>query len=688
MNRKATFSPKTPKKNSSDHNSRKEIPKYLIETDPNFTGNYYERIDPYEDDEQFKNLAKEIYNKQFIERTGQNQKMQKKQVEALLKEVVISTEGQHTKKDIIELFDMLKREKAEENHQQKAMKENRLKPHIYLDVYKLPKKLKVKRKTKKENLDETGYHILELAGHADEGHFIRKGKWDGLSYYPGRDIVMKEDGAWYIKSNELNESKEEEVFDIPADMSEFEKVYNHHWHVKYIDFNIETGLSARFSKGEISGEGRLKKVAEYLGLRYVPEEKIPLEQGVKSIKEQHHIDRQNKYTQLMLKFEHLEQQQQKDEKVEKIEQHLAKQVSSKHEQKRNTFEMQNSLNFFIKLFWILNNQILDLQEIIANKVGEITSLGSKIEDIEEQGKELNSKYEAKVNEITKKEVENTDAKIAYEELQEKFEDKINEIVNLTAEIEVAKKEYRELYTKYDKEFNESIQTEATLSQVEFAYDELKEKFNTFETKNKELYQLSYSDKDGYKDGIKTGNKLSYKRLLEIGTKKLNDLKSELNKKDESISNLEKEVFTGQEYPVEFDENDMPVKFEKETWKELANGLRDDIYQQYLQIEGLSNQSDELESQAYFLVESEYTNERGETEVEKVFYKDEYLKNKEEVVNLEEALLKIRDYKIPDIALKGTIEEIKEKVLNGIWQRKIKSTSTNTKSSGETIKFKM
>ena len=128
MKRKATFSLKAPKPNSSDHNSRKEIPKYLIEEDSNFDGNYYERITPYIDDEQLKKLAKKIYNQKFIERTGQNQRMQKQQEKSLIKEVVISIEEDHTKEDILSLFDMLKREKSKENYLKENMAISRLNP--------------------------------------------------------------------------------------------------------------------------------------------------------------------------------------------------------------------------------------------------------------------------------------------------------------------------------------------------------------------------------------------------------------------------------------------------------------------------------------------------------------------------------------------------------------------------------
>ncbi len=376
MCRKGTFAPKQPKKNSSEHNSRQEIPKYLFEEDPNFSGNYYEKVEPYTNDMEFKILGKKIYNEKFIERVRQNQTMQEKQVDALIKEVVITVEKHHTKKDILGLFDMLRGNKKSTNTLNKYWNKTKLKPLSQSKIYKLPEDLNVKRKMKNENLEETGYHILELSGHYDEGHFIRIGKWEELTYYPSKHIFFKEDGNWYIKSDELNEDNSEETFDIMTDMSEFKKVYNYHWHVKYTHFNIETGLSARFSKYDISGLGRLKKVAEYLGLRYVPEEKIPFAQSVKSVKDQHHIDRQNKYTQLMLKFQY-------QRRIDDIKASNSKAIN-------NSIKEKNVLQDTIKIF----KKVIDLMPLAYTKKinkmeTEIENMGQQIKNFKEQEKRKN-----------------------------------------------------------------------------------------------------------------------------------------------------------------------------------------------------------------------------------------------------------------------------------------------------------
>lgn len=256
MKRKATFAVKNAKTYSSAHNSRKSVPKYLIETDKSFDKNHYEIMNQYQNDKQFRELAKIIYK----EKT--KQKMQDKQIKALIKETVITAKEEHSSDDIKNLF------------------------------YALHNKM------------GGGYYLLELAGHFDEGHFERtEDCWENLSYYPCQDILLKDDGKWYIKSDELKEDTSIDNFDLIANMSGFKKVMNIHWHAKFVHMNLDTGKTVRFTKSQVSGEGRLKFVAEFLGLRYAPEEKLKRGQAVGSVKERHHAERQEKYRQILVKKE-------------------------------------------------------------------------------------------------------------------------------------------------------------------------------------------------------------------------------------------------------------------------------------------------------------------------------------------------------------------------------------------------
>jgi len=509
MSRKATFFPKIPHVNSSAHNSRKEIPKYLIEIDPNFDGNYYEKVYPYENDEQFRELCKIIYKQKMIERTGQHQRMQQKQVDALIYEVVITVEKHHRKEDILNLFTMLREEKRMNNLMKMGLLSNLLKPISIPDVYKLPKKLKIKRKPKKENLNEVGYHILELAGHYDEGHFIRKGKWDNLPYYPGRDILFK-NGNWYIKSDELNESTEPEIFNKKANMAEFEKVYNDHWHVKYTNFNIETGLTASFSKGEISGEGRLKKVAKFLHLKYVAEEKISIAQSVRSVKEQHHIDRQNKYTQIMMKLDHRTALSQSTKKIEKREALLAKKSTDARFSKRKYSESEENIQQLEKRIEEQQREIEEIRHKLPKK-NEVIISEELYEDIQKLLLFFHVTPEQNLFDAVEDVWHNTQK--AYDDLRVIYEN--------------TKKSESRMQNKTRELENEILNKENQLG-------ELKEKIVALE-------KFKFSDKNAYRNSKKTGQQLTYKSLYEMEEKQRKILESENALLHEKVNLLTQEL---------------------------------------------------------------------------------------------------------------------------------------------------
>ncbi len=630
MSRKATFSPKRPKANSSAHNSRQEIPDYLLETSPNFDGNFYERIPPYKSDVQFIELAKKIYNQKFIERTGQNQKMQKKQADALLWEVAISTEDHHTKDDASALFKMLKNEKLEENKVKSGLIATRLKPMPIKPVYVLPTKLRIKRKPKKENFNETGYHILELSGHADEGHFVRKGKWENLSYYPARDILLKDDGNWYIKSKELDEDKSEETFDLLADMAEFEKVYNNHWHVKYTNFNINTGLSAQFSKGEVSGKGRLKKVADFLGLKYVPEEKVPFAQGVKTIKEQHHVERQNKYKQLMMKFGNEIDMKISQEKVLKREEVIAKKTTNARLFKKSAQKFEEGLQESERVVRVQQDQIESLEKNHDELKSENNTLATRIEDKEKQ--------------IT------SDAK-TLKDSQEK--------------IEVLEKKVQEL---------ENL-TEPTGYEIEGEY--VSEELYDYVEKQRRTLNYKSSRVDSLEE------KLVFQKERVVARDKLMNDQDKRHDKVE-IEVLKGMVYSDKEYPIEFDEDDKPIKFEKETWKRKAEYVEEEVGNLILENEWQAEKISELENLAYY-DEQIWNPEIGDFSYVTTSYKDENEILAKELAEAKKIIEIIRDYDVPISQLSDFWDEIKVTVLDTTWEKRVESVENEIQQDDIKIK---
>lgn len=217
MARSATFSVVKASAHSSEHNSRDDKPEYLIGTKEEEENVY----DLRHSDSQFLELAKVKYQ----EVTGQ--KMQQKQIDALIKETVLSLENHHTEKDVQKVFDQL-------------------------------------------NEKYGGHYITELSIHRDEGHFEDK---NGVTYYPTKDILQKEDG-WYIvpldQSLEMKPSykPKEHEFSEKVDINDFKPVHNIHAHVKFSMFDLETGKTGRMKHNELND--RIKTAAKVLGLDYKP----------------------------------------------------------------------------------------------------------------------------------------------------------------------------------------------------------------------------------------------------------------------------------------------------------------------------------------------------------------------------------------------------------------------------------
>lgn len=241
MARSATFSVVKASAHSSEHNSRDDKPEYLIGTKEGEENVY----DLRHSDSQFLELAKVKYQ----EVTGQ--KMQQKQIDALIKETVLSLENHHTEKDVQKVFDQL-------------------------------------------NEKYGGHYITELSIHRDEGHFEDK---NGVTYYPTKDILQKEDG-WYIvpldQSLEMKPSykPKEHEFSEKVDINDFKPVHNIHAHVKFSMFDLETGKTGRMKHNELND--RIKTAAKVLGLDYNPDKSVKGRIAVEQIKQGHKAGRNEK----------------------------------------------------------------------------------------------------------------------------------------------------------------------------------------------------------------------------------------------------------------------------------------------------------------------------------------------------------------------------------------------------------
>jgi methyl-accepting chemotaxis protein len=225
--RKGTFSVRKATANSTEHNARITTPSYLIGLAPNTSNYYHQKID----DELFIELMKDSYKEK------NKQTMQKKNIENLILETVITLKKEQGENNIKDLFEKL--------HEKFG-----------------------------------GHTLLEVSIHRDEGHFIK----NRIGYYPTKNILKKEND-WYISSNYKIKNPKENDFDTIVDINEYEKIYNYHAHVKFSMFDLELSKTARMQKKDMSS--RIKFVSEVLGLDYSPSKNRRIKKSVNQIKDEH-----------------------------------------------------------------------------------------------------------------------------------------------------------------------------------------------------------------------------------------------------------------------------------------------------------------------------------------------------------------------------------------------------------------
>ena len=245
MPRSATFTVTPASPHSSVHNSRNEKPNYLIsqlKIKDKVVDNFY---DLRYSDSEFLVLAKAKYKEVT------RQKMQQKQIIALIKETVLTLEAHHTEYDVQKVFDIL-------------------------------------------NKKYGGHNITELTIHRDEGHFEDE---NGITYYPTKDIIEKEDG-WYIipLSESMNHSPEyrpkAEEFREKIDIDKFMPIHNIHAHVKFSMYDLTIGKTGRMKHKDLND--RIRTAALVLDLEYNPEKKNAKRVTVADKKAQHKAVRNEK----------------------------------------------------------------------------------------------------------------------------------------------------------------------------------------------------------------------------------------------------------------------------------------------------------------------------------------------------------------------------------------------------------
>jgi hypothetical protein len=86
-----------------------------------------------------------------------------------------------------------------------------------------------------------GFELFDIAIHHDEGYLYHREK--DLEFRPNRDIFFNTSNQKFYLDSKLQEE---------ADLTEFDKRYNIHAHVRFSKFNMTTGKNPRLQKSDMS----------------------------------------------------------------------------------------------------------------------------------------------------------------------------------------------------------------------------------------------------------------------------------------------------------------------------------------------------------------------------------------------------------------------------------------------------
>lgn len=443
--RKGTFSVQTANPNSAKHNSRELAPKYLIDTSAK---NYYELL---KKDDDFILEAQAIYKDKI------KQTMQKKQVENLIQETVLTLQPNQDEKDVKDLF-------------------------------------------KKLNQKYGGHELLEVAIHRDEGYFLK----DDIAYYPTKNILNK-NGDWYVCSDNSIKKPKQEDFDRIVNIDEFEKVYNYHAHAKFSMFDRETGKSARMQKKDMSE--RIKFVSDELGLLFAPDQETSrIKKSVNLVKDEHLARAREMETQKELK-----QELAKTKDLQEINKQLREELKEMGALRADYAQLE-ALNKELKeqvknktlTIEELNNKINEYKQEKAPKTNEIV-LDDK--SIPEKEKTVLNQFTGDLTTSMQKEIKRELVTVKTGLL--KSEDKELNIIN----------EPNSLFQSIKKSFSNQFNVLYELAKEkakEFYKDIIKSKdteISELKEKNKELLNSNFT-KDKKIEKLEEQNKLFSKEVLE------------------------------------------------------------------------------------------------------------------------------------------------------------------------------
>lgn len=285
---------------------------------------------------------------------------------------------------------------------------------------------------------------------------------------------------------------------------------------------------------------------------------------------------------------------------------------------------------------VLEKQIQELQQSVNAQLITIDEKDKTITELDE--KVYSDRY---VYLYGKK----TNRKLTYQRLVELRDEKIKtqkvKIASLEEEVKSLEKELKP--TGYDIE----------------GYQVPKEIYELYGNLNKEYSSSQYRVKVLEEKEQKSKDRIEGRNQLFDQT---------IEQYNEKIEHLEKSIYTGQKYPMEFDENNNEIKFEKETWKARAHNEEKKTLNFLAEIEHLTERINELEELAYY-DEMHYDNDKGMSDFYKVSYKEEKIRLEEKLSTAQQIISMLKEFDIPSDVLEGSLDEVAKNIIVKNWPKK-------------------
>lgn len=597
----SSFHSEKPTKHSVEHMNRKSKVTYLA--DPTSTRNEYWENKKLPSPEKFVLLAPTPYIKRV------NQKIQKSQLKALIKEAVVNLNEHHTLKDV---------------------------KHMMFVI----------------NKTLGGYVPFRIAVHKDEGVFVEyvgklKDEWnpddyvynsknfkwyekskDGkagkevteiISYRPSRDYHYNDaDKEWY----------EDVAFTKKADLSNKHIFYNYHAHVLYSAFDLNTGKGRSIRK-------------DMRSLQTLVANQLKMQRGKRFSNTRRQTHWQRKAESDLLNDE---KRDHKKTKLKSNELEHENAINNSHASFHKLI-LKNLTNDFkkhhidIDSYITLKTEQKRLKELLS--CSEDMSIEEGIQKIKEESQKIIDELKAEIEEKSK----------SIEDQDDAHESQISKLEKEVEELKEDVYSDRNIYWKKKKTIfkhkykNLVFGKEKTIEKLKSKIEELEKQLKPtgYEIEGESVTEVVY-------DYVKAMEK-TLKDVAEKEKNRDSVPESKVSEKDVEIENLNELVESNKTIYQESSENQL--KERKKLEEKIKELNREAFYEKDIYIDGLDD---------YITKRFSYKSKNEELK--------KALSLRESELELAHKVLKtVQEYKIPSENLSGDIREIAMKVLDKIWPKR-------------------